>query len=84
MVDLLVPQFIREMAAIMTFGAQKYERENWKKDLEKQRILSALYRHILAYHEGEKHDSETKLSHLAHVACNAMFLFWYEDVKEGN
>ncbi|MFB3889880.1 MAG: dATP/dGTP diphosphohydrolase domain-containing protein [Candidatus Bathyarchaeia archaeon] len=81
MVALLVPQFIWEVAKVLTFGADKYGKENWKNDLEKDRILSALYRHTLAYHQRETHDPETGLSHLAHVACNAMFLFYYEEVK---
>jgi len=81
MVCLLIPQFIESMAQIMTLGAKKYGIENWKRDLERDRILSALYRHLLAYHKGEKNDSESGLSHLCHVACNCMFLFWYDEVK---
>lgn len=82
MVDLLVPEFIEDVAEIMTMGAEKYGLENWKKNLAKRRILAALYRHVLAYHRGETIDPESGLSHLCHVACNAMFLYWYDEVKD--
>lgn len=81
MVDLLVPEFIEDLAKVMTMGAKKYGIENWKGDLAKRRILAALYRHTLAYHRGEITDPESGLNHLCHVACNAMFLYWYDEVK---
>jgi len=82
MVDLLVPEFLLDMAKILTIGARKYGLENWKQGLAKRRILAALYRHLLAYHRGERYDQETKLSHLCHIGCCAMFLYWYDEVKE--
>lgn len=82
MVDLLIPEFIEDIARVMTVGAQKYGLENWKDNLEKRRILAALYRHVLAYHKGERIDSESGISHLCHITCNAMFLYWYDEVKE--
>jgi len=82
MFDLLVPEFIEEVAKVMTLGAQKYAPNNWKyvEDAE-SRYLAALYRHLNAYHKGEKIDPESGLSHLAHIACNAMFLFWFDIQK---
>jgi len=82
MVDLLVPEFLEAVAKIMTMGAKKYGSDNWKKNLKQNRILAALYRHVLAWHKGEKYDEESGLNHMGHVACNAMFLYWYDDVKE--
>jgi hypothetical protein len=82
MVDLIVPEFIEGLAKVMTMGAEKYGIENWKKGLDKRRILAALYRHLLAYHKGEVYDSESKLNHLLHVAANTMFLFWYDEVHK--
>lgn len=78
MVDLLVPEFLEDVAKVMTQGAKKYGLENWKKGLESRRLLAALYRHALAYHRGEKIDPESGLSHLCHITCNAMFLYWYD------
>lgn len=82
MVDLLVPEFLEDVARVMTMGAQKYGIENWKQGLDKRRILAALYRHLLAYHKGETYDPESKFSHLSHIACNTMFLFWYDEVRK--
>lgn len=82
MIDLVIPEFIEDIAKVLTFGAQKYEPYNWQNNLKRERMLSALYRHLLAYHKGEKYDKETGLNHLAHVAVNAMFLHWYDEVKK--
>lgn len=80
MVDLIVPEFIEGLAAVMTMGAKKYGINNWKKGLDKRRLLAALYRHTLAYHRGEVHDKESGLHHLLHTSCNAMFIYYYEEV----
>jgi hypothetical protein len=79
MVDLIVPEFILELAEVLTQGAVKYKPDNWQ-TIEKRRYIAALYRHLLAYHKGEKDDGESKLSHMAHVAANAMFIFWMDKV----
>jgi hypothetical protein len=78
MMNLLVPEFIESVGVVLTLGAKKYSADNWKYNLETERIIAALYRHLIAYHKGEKLDPETGVSHLAHIACNAMFLFWYD------
>ena len=80
MIDLIVPEFIVGMAKILTMGAEKYGTENWKRGLEYSRLYAALQRHALAYHSGEHYDSESGLNHMLHVACNAMFIFWYKEV----
>jgi hypothetical protein len=82
MVDLIVPEFIEGLARVLTMGAQKYGLENWKRDLEKRRIIAALYRHLLAYHRGEVHDLESSLNHMLHVAANAMFLYYYDEIPK--
>lgn len=81
MADLLVPEFIEAVAEVMTQGAKKYAPNNWQ-GLKKNRILAALYRHLLAYHRGEMLDKESGLSHIAHIGANAMFLYWFEEVKK--
>ena len=81
MINLVEPEFIEGLAKVLTFGAKKYGALNWQKGLQKERILAALYRHVLKYHEGQKFDGETGLHHLLHAAVNCMFLVWY-DSKE--
>ena len=75
---LLDPRFLEKMALVMKKGADKYERGNWQLDLEPERILAALLRHVFAIQKGETLDKESGLPHTAHIGCNAMFLDYYE------
>lgn len=70
------PSFILGTAEVLTFGAKKYARGNWKNMTEedRQRIADSLLRHILQYLDGQECDSETNISHLYHASCNLMFL----------
>ncbi len=75
--ELIEPEFIEGLGAVLTVGAKKYKAYNWmkagaKEDIE--RIKGALMRHWFAYMRGEKLDPETGLSHLHHMTCNLMFL----------
>ena len=81
--DLIEPEFIEQLGKVLTFGAKKYEPNSWQKveDAE-NRYYGALFRHLLAYRNGETEDPESKLSHLAHIACNAMFLMHFEQEKK--
>jgi len=75
----LVPcSLIHAVTAVREYGTQKYhDPENWRK-VDVQRYRDALYRHWLAYLEGEKCDKESGLPHLWHLACNAAFLIEME------
>lgn len=68
------------VARVLTFGAEKYARDNWRKvpDMD-VRYMDAALRHLNAYRRGESVDSESGESHLAHAACCIMFLL---QVKE--
>ena len=76
----LVPcSLIRAVTAIREYGTQKYhDPENWRK-VDVQRYRDALYRHWLAYLDGEACDAESGLPHLWHLACNVAFLIEMED-----
>lgn len=77
--DLIEPEFIEGVGKVLTFGADKYEPNNWQKveDAE-DRYYAAVLRHLMAWRKGEKTDSESGLSHLDHAACNIMFLQHFE------
>jgi len=80
-VELMEPEFILGVGKIVTFGAKKYEANNWKKGSSEediQRYLGAAMRHLLAYMNGEKNDPESGESHLYHLSCNAMFLDYFD------
>lgn len=77
----LVPfEAVDEIVKVLMFGAQKYDRHNWKLvDNAEQRYLAAAFRHITAYNKGELVDPETGVSHLAHAGCCILFLLALEN-----
>lgn len=80
---LLPLSAIKEVVKVLEYGAKKYgQKDNWKK-VDKDLYKDALWRHWVAYQLGEKVDSETGLSHLAHLLCDGLFLLWF-DLEEEN
>ena len=76
---LIPPLAMKEMVRVLTFGAQKYERDNWKKVPDsKRRYFDALERHIWAWKMGEQVDPETGINHLAHAMCCLFFLYEHD------
>lgn len=80
--SLVNPQLVKAVAEVRMYGTEKYgDSENWRK-VEPKRYIDALYRHLLAYIEGNEVDEESGLSHLSHMACNISFLLDKEYLKE--
>lgn len=79
LISLIDPKFIEGLATVMTQGANKYGRDNWKECKEPHRYLDALLRHTLKYWDGEKIDTESGKSHLYHIAFNAMALDYLDN-----
>ena len=80
--SLVNPELVKAVAGVRMYGTEKYgDSENWRK-VEPKRYVDALYRHLLAYIEGNEVDEESGLSHLAHMACNISFLLDKEYLKE--
>jgi hypothetical protein len=72
---LMPPISEREVVKVLTAGAQKYSRENWRKvEDAHHRYLSAAGRHINAYKSGELNDPDDGLHHLAHAICCLLFI----------
>ena len=71
--DLIPPKALEGLAKVITFGANKYEPENWK-GVEVERYIAAIFRHLQAHRLGELVDNETGLSHMYHIMCNAAFI----------
>ena len=72
--DLLPADPIIDVGKVLTYGAKKYSERNWEKGLAWSRCYGAALRHLLAWHKGETNDPETGLNHLAHAACEILFL----------
>lgn len=77
-VSLLPSKALTEVAKVLEYGANKYHRENWRKGIKYSRVYSAAMRHMMEWKDGQKHDPETLRSHIAHAACNLLFLLEYE------
>ena len=78
--DLVYWPFFVGLVKVLTFGAVKYNDDNWKL-LSRNRIEGALMRHWTEYKTECKNDKETGMSHLFHMGCCLMFLTWF-DSKE--
>lgn len=80
--DLVLPEFEEGVAKVLTFGADKYEANNWMNvEDPKNRYYAAVRRHLAAWRKGELIDEESGLPHLAHVATNIMFLQHFDEEK---
>jgi hypothetical protein len=78
---LLPPYALEETVKVLTFGAQKYERDNWQKVPDsKRRYYDALQRHLWAWKRGEELDPESGIHHLAHAMCCLMFLYEHDTI----
>jgi hypothetical protein len=68
---------VESVVQVLEYGANKYGANNWQ-GLEnfEDRYYDALMRHLAAYRAGEQCDHESGLPHLAHAACNVVFLLW--------
>jgi len=72
---LVPPIGFKAVVEILTLGAQKYDRDNWKHVPDgKRRYFDAAMRHLWDWKSGERFDEETSKNHLAHAICNLMFL----------
>lgn len=65
---------LRPMVEVLEFGANKYSSWNWTKGLKYTEICESLLRHIYSFLSREDEDKESKLYHVGHILCNAMFL----------
>lgn len=68
--DLVPWHSVREMAKVLTFGADKYGDHNWRLGIEHSRLYAATMRHLTSYWLGESLDPESGLSHIAHAMTN--------------
>ena len=85
--SLIPPSALEDMVKVLTFGAEKYDRHNWKKlDNLEDRYFAAAQRHLWAVMRGETHDPESGEHHYAHALCCIMYLleFYYLQSIENN
>ena len=78
-VELLPASGLIAVAKVLEQGAKKYAPRNWERGMKWMICYACILRHLLKWLQGEKVDSESGLSHMAHIACNAFFLIEYEE-----
>lgn len=76
--DLIPPEAMLALGAVLAFGADKYAGRNWEQGFAWGRSDAALKRHLTAWEAGQDNDPETGLPHLWHVLANAAFLVTFE------
>ncbi len=63
---------------VLMHGAEKYSRDNWRQGVDdpeaQRRIFSATIRHLNALQRGHTVDPDSGHPHIAHAACNLLFL----------
>ena len=73
--SLVPPNALEDVVKVLTIGAKKYDRHNWKNlDNLDNRYFAAAQRHMWALLKDESHDPETGVHHAAHAVCCMMFL----------
>jgi hypothetical protein len=76
--DLIDAEFLEGLGKALSFGAIKYEPNNWRKGISHSRLIAAAYRHLGSINKGEMLDPESNLPHVHHLACCVMFLSWMQ------
>ncbi len=71
------------MVEVLEFGAKKYSPDNWKNGLNQEEILESMIRHLTELLDQVKKgepglDSDSGLTHMGHIQCNAMFYNYHE------
>lgn len=70
--DLISPLFMEAVAKVLHEGSVKYNDHNWRKGFAWSECLNHLEKHINEFKKGDRSEN-----HLAHAACNIMFLIEY-------
>jgi hypothetical protein len=70
------------LGEVYGFGAEKYERHNFRKGYAWSLSYDAMLRHIMASLRGEDYDAESGLPHMAHAAWHALTLTQFLKDKE--
>lgn len=64
-----------EVAAVMNYGAIKYNSGNWKKGMPQSRYLDPALRHILQHWFRQDIEPDMGCAHLAHAICCLLMAF---------
>lgn len=71
---ILVFKGLDDVAKVGEFGAKKYGQFNYMAGSSYMRFLGSCTRHLSAYIRGEDKDTESGISHLAHLVFDCLML----------
>ena len=80
--DLLPPGAMEAVAAVYTYGANKYEDRNMERGMAWGRVYGAIHRHLNAFWNGEDKDPESGMLHVTHAAWGCLTLIDYLQNKQ--
>lgn len=81
--ELVPAEWVEGLASVLTYGANKYEDNLWRRGMKYSACIGSALRHVFKWIRGEQNDPETGLSHLLHAAVNLLFLHTYQLDKVG-
>jgi hypothetical protein len=70
----VAPYGLAMVGEVCGMGAEKYDLHNYRKGYKWSLSSNALFRHVLAFLDGQDLDEESGLPHMAHAAWHAMVL----------
>lgn len=79
--SLLPIEALEEVAKVLSYGATKYGKNNYKAGFNRSRLIDAALRHLYADSVKQDIDSESGLMHLAHAAASILMLI--QNIKTG-
>lgn len=76
--ELLPLRLVKRIVEVYDFGAKKYGANSWQNLPDGyNRYKAAMFRHIVAFEDGEDKDPESGLHHLAHAAWNSLAMLYF-------
>lgn len=76
--DLVPYDAMNEVIKVLMFGADKYAPHDWAKGRDYHHDFNASKRHMDKWWMGEDKDPASGVSHLAHAACDLLYLLAFE------
>jgi hypothetical protein len=69
--DMVPTSMLYAVARVMEYGAQKYEKDNWRRGMKWSVPYACAMRHLLKWFEGEEADEERK----SFVSCIVQYCY---------
>ena len=79
--ELIPVRMLKALSKVLTFGAKKYSPENYKNE-PVEGYVDSMFRHYVAWKEGEYYDPESGLPHVYHMFANAGFIVCLEEINQ--